>query len=769
MGSHYTLNLSSVPLTSEELKLLDKGLTFIPVYRHMDTHTIYGLQNRLTRNLKLKDYFKDEDKEKDSLLERFVRPKTWTPSDAKISTETLDIIQEIYSSTEETMGEHVVTQNKTITLPRIPDNLSRGERTALVNLRKRQDIIIKPADKGSATVVMDKSAYIQEAHRQLNNANYYKKLQSSMIKNNCQFINDILSDMQLKKQISEEQFLYLKANETDRPRRFYMLPKIHKARSKWPQPDRMPEGRPIVSDSGSESGRVAEFIDSFIKPISVRHRSYLKDTYHFVRKISHHLVPREAILVTGDVTALYTNMKHDRIMSTVRAALVANPTANRPDENLLRLLDYTLRSNDFTFNDETYLQICGTAMGKDYAPSLADLYLIEFDDGAHNYISKPKLYSRFLDDIFFIWMGSEEQLESFGRYLNSLIEGITVTLTYSRESVSFLDTVVYKSDTVNNQSKEVELLTKVYFKPTDTHQLLHKDSFHPKHTCKGVLKSQFLRFKRLSSSKKEYDGSCKVLMDALAGRNYSQRLMRHMKKTIWQSPMMTGNVDQRPILPIIVPYNPVGTRLGYKWRQSINNSEFFKSSYKFITAYTTGRNLRKILIRSLLTTNAPRRPSSGGRILIQCGCRPCSSPRCRAGTYVCDTRIFTSSTNGKAFRIKESITCETSNVIYLITCKQCNKQYVGETSRRLGDRLVDHLSAIRLRRPTPIGLHFNLPHHNMAHVLITGIERFGLREDVQARKTKEVTWQNLLQTAYPLGINNLRASHIRGPYRALMK
>jgi len=38
-----------------------------------------------------------------------------------------------------------------------------------------------------------------------------------------------------------------------------------------------------------------------------------------------------------------------------------------------------------------------------------------------------------------------------------------------------------------------------FFKPTDTHQLLHGSSYHPKHTTKGILKSQILRFKRISS------------------------------------------------------------------------------------------------------------------------------------------------------------------------------------------------------------------------------------------------------------------------------
>jgi hypothetical protein len=37
------------------------------------------------------------------------------------------------------------------------DNLTQAERSALRDLQERDDIIIKPADKGSAVVVMDKN------------------------------------------------------------------------------------------------------------------------------------------------------------------------------------------------------------------------------------------------------------------------------------------------------------------------------------------------------------------------------------------------------------------------------------------------------------------------------------------------------------------------------------------------------------------------------------------------------------------------------------
>ena len=35
-------------------------------------------------------------------------------------------------------------------------------------------------------------------------------------------------------------------------------------------------------------------------------------------------------------------------------------------------------------------------------------------------------------------------------------------------------------------------------------------------------------------------------------------------------------------------------------------------------------------------------------------------------------------------------TCPTKNVVYEITCKRCNKRYIGETERTLHDRILEH-------------------------------------------------------------------------------
>ena len=52
----------------------------------------------------------------------------------------------------------------------------KKEEDALQNLSKRDDIIITKADKGGPVVIVDVYDYIQEANRQLDNKEFYKKL-----------------------------------------------------------------------------------------------------------------------------------------------------------------------------------------------------------------------------------------------------------------------------------------------------------------------------------------------------------------------------------------------------------------------------------------------------------------------------------------------------------------------------------------------------------------------------------------------------------------
>ena len=59
---------------------------------------------------------------------------------------------------------------------RVRDNLTRRERQSLKQLRQEADIVIKAADKGSGTVVMNRQNYLDECYRQLNDPTFYKRV-----------------------------------------------------------------------------------------------------------------------------------------------------------------------------------------------------------------------------------------------------------------------------------------------------------------------------------------------------------------------------------------------------------------------------------------------------------------------------------------------------------------------------------------------------------------------------------------------------------------
>lgn len=612
-------------------------------------------------------------------------------------------------------------------------------------------------------MVMDKTAYITEAYRQLNNNKYYKKLETPIFTDNINKINAILDRILDKGIINPKQYDYLAATMDARPRVFYLLPKIHKDAETWPQRQIMPEGRPIVSDCGSESYRVSEYIDYFLTPLSTQHPSYLKDTYDFISKIRDKTVGEHCVLVTGDVSALYTNMNLDRIISVVRQTFNENPDAERPTDEIIELLELTLKNNDFEFNQEYFLQVHGTAMGKKYAPALANLYLVWFDRmAATGFRIKPDFYFRFLDDIFLIWNGSSEDLIDYQAFLNNLIPDIKVTLTTHSEKINFLDTTVYIARTPTACS----LQTKVYFKPTDTHQLLHTESFHPKHTTRGVLKSQVLRFKRLSSTKRDFDNACYILFRVIEKRGYSRSRLRKMKREIWsQNISLIGTKKQNDskLLPIVLRYNQLGHKFMSLWKGKIAENNTF-DKYRIVAAYKRNRNLGDLLVRSKLYPESnPIMPESNPDPnplpppYPNPGFSACGSIRCMACRMHCiDSVSFRSTTTNICYNITHVCDCSSTNIVYLITCGRCNVQYVGETSRSLRQRLTDHRSNIKTKKQTPIGIHFNSPAHTVHDLKAVAIELITQQNQTAlVRKQREEFWQLKLKTKYPYGLNGL--------------
>jgi len=179
-------------------------------------------------------------------------------------------------------------------------------------------------------------------------------------------------------------------------------------------------------------------------------------------------------------------------------------------------------------------------MGKRFAPSYANIFMANSERAALMKCPKhPLLYLRFLDDIFIIWTHTRWFFGIF-QILNSHHPSVTLTANVQDHSIDFLDTTLYKGPLYHSIGR---FDTKVFFKTTDTHQLLHHTSFHPSHTFKGVLKSQ-IRYFRICSNYGDFEEAVCVLFKTLRTRGYTKRLLRSVKSQTVQD-LMEGWKDRK--------------------------------------------------------------------------------------------------------------------------------------------------------------------------------------------------------------------------------
>ena len=367
------------------------------------------------------------------------------------------------------------------------------------NLRKRTDIVIKQADKGGSTVILNRTDYVKEGTRQLADTSFYQRLTSDQTEPNNLRINSTLNSMLTRDEITPSLYKKLCTNEARTPQ-LYFLPKIHKGK-------KPPPGRPIVSANGCPTEKISAFVDLFLRPHLPKIPSYLRDTSDLLMKLRG--LPKlkeDTLLCTLDVSSLYTNIPNlgglqasGRFLSKHR---IRGEGPEPSNQSLMQLLNQVLTMNSFKFNGEDYLQVAGTAMGTRVAPTYANIFMAEFEDRfVYTYPKKPLLWVRFIDDILLIWDHGEEELQTFISHLNNAHKTIKFTTEISKERVNFLDTsVVVEADG--------QITTDLFVKPTDSNNYLLYTSAHPKHCKRGIPYGQFLRLRRICSNVSLFTHHC---------------------------------------------------------------------------------------------------------------------------------------------------------------------------------------------------------------------------------------------------------------------
>ena len=121
-------------------------------------------------------------------------------------------------------------------------------------------------------------------------------------------------------------------------------------------------------------------------------------------------------------------------------------------------------------------------------------------------------------------------------------------------------------------------------------------------------------------------------------------------------------------------------------------------------AFQREKNLRDCFIRSKLyrDNNTVETP----------GTTSCHRPRCNTCSHVALGNTIRGPLRN--WNVLRSYTCISSNVIYAIACTRCEKNYIGETKRRLADRFTEYLRSIKSNfHGLPVSAHFNSSEHSI--------------------------------------------------------
>ena len=106
--------------------------------------------------------------------------------------------------------------------------------------------------------------------------------------------------------------------------------------------------------------------------------------------------------LTMDVVSLYTNILHKEGINGVAKTLEKEDTKTISTRVIVKFLSLILNLNNFTFNDENYLQIKGCAMGGKCSSTYGNIYMGTFDeDNIYSLIANNiTCYYRFIDSFF---------------------------------------------------------------------------------------------------------------------------------------------------------------------------------------------------------------------------------------------------------------------------------------------------------------------------------------------------------------------------------
>ena len=235
-------------------------------------------------------------------------------------------------------------------------NLSRDEYNALKNLLSLKNFIIQRSDKGNSVVLMNRDDYINRMETLISDPAKFQKLSWTrkqglqLYGQRKRLVDNVLETLYEKNAITHDIKTIL---TPDGPSLAHLhgLPKFHKALV-----DGLSKYRPIISQIGSPTNKIANYSLDFISPIT-KNECTFRDSFEFVSMIAKQ--DHNSFMCSFDIDSSFTNVPlEETIEIVIKNIFGRKRKINEFSKSDFRdLLKLTTTGTVFCFNGNYYKQM----------------------------------------------------------------------------------------------------------------------------------------------------------------------------------------------------------------------------------------------------------------------------------------------------------------------------------------------------------------------------------------------------------------------------
>ncbi len=210
--------------------------------------------------------------------------------------------------------------------------LPKSDRVALTSLKNDKNIVILPADKSGATVVMNRHEYINKMKVILSDTRAYTRLQEDPTKKQITTLSKTIQKLAKNGVITPNLKTFLDPVETHCVRA-YGRPKIHKEEAPL---------RIIVFLIGSPTYKLSKWLFSKLKHLNRQSPYALMDAKTFINQIQGISMEPEKYMVSFDVISVFPSIPIDLAKEVVTRLLMESPMDRKHYGNAKSLLEQFL-------------------------------------------------------------------------------------------------------------------------------------------------------------------------------------------------------------------------------------------------------------------------------------------------------------------------------------------------------------------------------------------------------------------------------------------